>query len=211
MGLMIRASSHAPRREQRTRDRPREDVLQEPWDALVPFARLAHEGDVFTPGEPPRGGRAAVRDQGTRNRRGPTSRRAAMLKARLFSAADTPAGDSAVHASPLLPGSMRPVSTLVPVTQNRDWRTYDWVQRHSAAVALMRERQPEIVMLGDSITHFWGGDPVGGPRNGPDEWDRAFVGRRVVNLGYGGTARRTCCGDSPTASSRLCRPKSLSS
>ena len=24
------------------------------------------------------------------------------------------------------------------------------------------EPQPEIVMLGDSITHFWGGDPVGG-------------------------------------------------
>mgnify|MGYP003336044060 CR=1 FL=1 len=26
--------------------------------------------------------------------------------------------------------------------------------------ALLRERQPEIVMLGDSITHFWGGDPA---------------------------------------------------
>ena len=53
----------------------------------------------------------------------------------------------------------------------------------------MKSRQPEIVMLGDSITHFWGGDPsatgIGGPRNAPEVWDRAFAGRSVVNLGYG--------------------------
>ncbi len=79
----------------------------------------------------------------------------------------------------------RTPSTLVPVTQNRDWRVYDWTTRHEAAVALMKTRQPEIVMLGDSITHFWGGDPVGGRRTGVAEWDRFFAGRRVVNLGYG--------------------------
>ena len=73
----------------------------------------------------------------------------------------------------------------MPVTQNRDWRVYDWQERHAAAVALMRERRPEIVMIGDSITHFWGGEPVGGRRNGPEQWDRFFAGRRVVNLGYG--------------------------
>jgi len=38
---------------------------------------------------------------------------------------------------------------------------YDWPARHAAAVAQMRERQPEIVLLGDSITHFWGGEPSG--------------------------------------------------
>jgi lysophospholipase L1-like esterase len=40
-------------------------------------------------------------------------------------------------------------------------------------------------MLGDSITHFWGGEPVGGRRTGVEEWDRFFAGKRVVNLGYG--------------------------
>ena len=49
----------------------------------------------------------------------------------------------------------------------------------------MRSRRPDIVMLGDSITHFWGGEPVGGRRTGVEEWDRFFAGRRVVNLGYG--------------------------
>jgi lysophospholipase L1-like esterase len=83
----------------------------------------------------------------------------------------------------------RIASTLVPVTQGRDWRVYDWPARHAAAVALMQARQPEIVMLGDSIMHFWGGEPsgehVGGRRTAPEVWDRFFTARRIVNLGYG--------------------------
>jgi lysophospholipase L1-like esterase len=79
----------------------------------------------------------------------------------------------------------RLASTLVPLTQNRDWKNYDWAERHAACVSLMKERQPEIVMLGDSITHFWGGDPAGNPRRAPEIWDRLFAGKRVVNLGFG--------------------------
>jgi lysophospholipase L1-like esterase len=105
------------------------------------------------------------------------------LKARTFSADGTPIGDVTVREAP--PAGARTPSTLVPVTQNRDWRIYDWAERHAACVALMKTRQPEIVMLGDSITHFWGGEPVGGRRTGADVWDRFFAGRRVVNLGYG--------------------------
>jgi len=105
------------------------------------------------------------------------------LKARSFAADGTPLGDVTVRQA----GSTgtRTPSTLVPVTQNRDWRVYDWAERHAACIALMKSRQPEIVMLGDSITHFWGGEPVGGRRTGVEVWDRFFAGRRVVNLGYG--------------------------
>jgi lysophospholipase L1-like esterase len=71
------------------------------------------------------------------------------------------------------------------VTQNRDWRIYDWAKRHAACMALMKSRQPEIVMLGDSITHFWGGEPVGGRRTGVEVWDRFFANHSVVNLGFG--------------------------
>ncbi len=91
-----------------------------------------------------------------------------------------------VTSTAMAPGSSpRKPSTLVSVTQNRDWRTYDWEERHAACVALMKERKPEIIMLGDSITHFWGGEPVSGRRTGTNEWNRLFAGRRVVNLGYG--------------------------
>lgn len=105
------------------------------------------------------------------------------LKARAFSRDGAPIGDVTVRKT--ASAITRIPSTLVPLTQNRDWRIYDWAERHAACVALMKSRQPEIVMLGDSITHFWGGDPVGGRRTGADEWDRFFAGRRVVNLGYG--------------------------
>jgi lysophospholipase L1-like esterase len=108
-----------------------------------------------------------------------------VLKVRAFAADGSAVGDVATRDTPLPPGTARTPTSLVPVTQNRDWRVYDWKDRHAAAVALMRERRPEVVMLGDSITHFWGGEPVGGRRNGAPEWDRFFAGRRVVNLGYG--------------------------
>jgi lysophospholipase L1-like esterase len=102
------------------------------------------------------------------------------LKARAFAPDGSPLGDVVVRQR-----ALRTPSTVVPVTQSRDWRVYDWAERHDACVKLMKERQPEIVMLGDSITHFWGGEPVGGRRTGVEEWDRFFAGRSVVNLGYG--------------------------
>jgi lysophospholipase L1-like esterase len=105
------------------------------------------------------------------------------LKLRAFTAAGEPAGEVVSHVEPAR--GPRPASTVVPVTQNRDWRTYDWARRHEACVALLRDRQPEIVLIGDSITHFWGGDPADGRRTGVTVWDRLFAGRRVVNLGCG--------------------------
>ena len=109
------------------------------------------------------------------------------VKAHAFTVDHTPVGTLAEMTTPA--NGTRISSTLVPVTQGRDWRVYDWPRRHAAAVALMREARPEIVMLGDSIMHFWGGDPsgegIGGRRTAPEVWDRFFSGRRVVNLGYG--------------------------
>jgi lysophospholipase L1-like esterase len=105
------------------------------------------------------------------------------VKARAFTGSHEPVG-GIVSRSAAASGARRS-STLVPVTQNRDWRVYDWAERHAAILALNRTRQPEIVMVGDSITHFWGGDPPSGRRTGAAVWDRVFAGRRVVNLGYG--------------------------
>ena len=81
------------------------------------------------------------------------------VKARAVAADGVSMGEIATWSAP--PADMRTGSTLVPVTQNRDWRVYDWTTRHREASALMRSRRPDIVMLGDSITHFWGGEPSG--------------------------------------------------
>jgi len=54
---------------------------------------------------------------------------------------------------------------------------YDWYARHEA---LLRNRRPtDVVMIGDSITHFWE------ERNGPQVWKDLFRDRTVRNMGYG--------------------------
>ncbi len=40
-------------------------------------------------------------------------------------------------------------------------------------------------MLGNSITHFWGGVPGCKFRRGPDSWDRYLAPKGVKNMGFG--------------------------
>src|SRR4030095_625070 len=62
----------------------------------------------------------------------------------------------------------------------------DWWQRHDA-VLKMRETNPEIVLIGDSITHLWGGEPVtpGRKPNGGESFASTFSDRKVLNMGFG--------------------------
>jgi len=70
--------------------------------------------------------------------------------------------------------------------------SYDWWNRHAEVLHIRDSINPEIVLIGNSITHFWGGLPAlknkdGKPRipNGPKAWDSAFGPHRVLNLGFG--------------------------
>jgi len=62
---------------------------------------------------------------------------------------------------------------------------YDWYARHLAVLELDKTQKPDVVLIGDSITHFWSGEPVSDIRNGPISWDRTFRGMSVLNLGFG--------------------------
>lgn len=62
---------------------------------------------------------------------------------------------------------------------------YDWWARHKEVLKVKDAINPEIALIGDSITHFWGGDPPGPRKNGPKAWDDVFSGKRVLNLGFG--------------------------
>ncbi|MES2507283.1 MAG: SGNH/GDSL hydrolase family protein [Verrucomicrobiota bacterium] len=64
---------------------------------------------------------------------------------------------------------------------------YEWADRHAAVMKIKDTLNPEIVLIGDSITHFWGGLPDGGPKanRGTETWQALFGGRRVLNLGFG--------------------------
>ncbi|WP_246145726.1 GDSL-type esterase/lipase family protein [Brevifollis gellanilyticus] len=64
---------------------------------------------------------------------------------------------------------------------------YGWEERHDEIMRIKNEIDPEIVLIGDSITHFWGGKPDGGRigNRGTETWESLFGKRRVLNLGFG--------------------------
>lgn len=75
--------------------------------------------------------------------------------------------------------------TTTPVTQNRDHAIYDWPTRHAAVLEFNRTHKPEIVVIGDSIIHYWGGEPAAPKAWAADVWKRTFDGWSVENLGFG--------------------------
>jgi lysophospholipase L1-like esterase len=64
--------------------------------------------------------------------------------------------------------------------QYRELIRYDWDARHNTILALNKKDPPKVVMIGNSITHFWGGLPSGPIARGTDSWP---TGAR--NLGFG--------------------------
>jgi lysophospholipase L1-like esterase len=84
----------------------------------------------------------------------------------------------------LLMGGEEATNTAVVPVPKLEQDGYDWYARHDAELKAVQGADPEVVLIGDSITHFWGGDPPG-PNHGPESWKAAFAGRRVLNLGFG--------------------------
>jgi lysophospholipase L1-like esterase len=82
-------------------------------------------------------------------------------------------------------------SAIVPVSKLEN-DSYNWWERHSDVLRIKDSINPEIVLIGNSITHFWGGEPLlkysdGRSRkpNGLNAWASAFGKSRVLNLGFG--------------------------
>lgn len=76
-------------------------------------------------------------------------------------------------------------TTTTAITQRRDARIYDWETRHQEILAYNKMHSPEIVFLGNSITHFWGGHPAGPINNGREAWNKYFRNKSAVNMGFG--------------------------
>lgn len=72
-----------------------------------------------------------------------------------------------------------------PCRQYRDANTYQWDMRHEEILRYNAEHRPEIVMIGNSITHYWGGLPFEKNRKADDVWQKLFKGKKVVNMGFG--------------------------
>ena len=78
-------------------------------------------------------------------------------------------------------------SALLPLTQNRDWKSYDWEVRHQEILALNLPgaMRADVVFLGDSITHFWSGEPKAKRVAGKESWEKWIAPHHPINLGYG--------------------------
>ena len=85
-----------------------------------------------------------------------------------------------------------PINTAIVSVSKLENDSYNWWDRHAEVLRVKDSINPEIVLIGNSITHFWGGEPKlkyadGKSRkpNGPDAWSSVFTNRRVLNLGFG--------------------------
>jgi lysophospholipase L1-like esterase len=82
--------------------------------------------------------------------------------------------------------SLTEVNTAVIPVPRLEMDSYDWYERHKDVLSAKARVNPRVVLIGDSITHFWGGLPEGAHRaNGPQSWEQAFGGIPVLNLGFG--------------------------
>lgn len=90
-----------------------------------------------------------------------------------------------------IPGEKEEIpGTLIPCTQNKDFPIYNWAERHAAVLRLSKEIKPNLLFLGDSITHFWGGEPIDSPthdilQRSPESWMSMTAGYHALNLGFG--------------------------
>ena len=75
--------------------------------------------------------------------------------------------------------------TTRPVTQRREPDNYEWQKRHREILELNAEQPPKAIILGNSITHFWGGEPTAPRQTGKDSWDKIMRPLGFHNLGYG--------------------------
>lgn len=75
------------------------------------------------------------------------------------------------------------ISTTQPVTQRREPDMYEWKKRHNNILQSIKNQPPKKVIVGNSITHYWGGEP--GKENGKQSWEKEMQPLGFLNLGYG--------------------------
>jgi lysophospholipase L1-like esterase len=75
-------------------------------------------------------------------------------------------------------------TALIPV-ERLEPDIYDWYARHHAELRESKQLQPQVVLIGDSITHFWDGPPRAQRVSGPMAWQHVFGDMAVLNMGFG--------------------------
>ena len=80
---------------------------------------------------------------------------------------------------------MEPVGTLktqIPIRQRRTPAGYDWEGRHKSMMALNKTESNKVLLIGNSITHNWGGKPNA---KSNESWQKYLAPYEVRNFGFG--------------------------
>ncbi|WP_440133075.1 SGNH/GDSL hydrolase family protein [Chitinophaga sancti] len=72
------------------------------------------------------------------------------------------------------------INTTIPCRQYRELVRYDWDLRHYTQLSMNKKEAPKVLIIGNSIIHFWGGTPAGPIARGTDSWPAA-----ARNMGFG--------------------------
>jgi len=85
-----------------------------------------------------------------------------------------------------------------------------WMNRHNAMVAFAQKGESQLVFIGDSITHAFGGDPdTGEPfhNRGKDTWDLYYGADKPLNLGISGDRTQNVLWRLDNGEMGTCHPK----
>jgi beta-glucosidase len=67
-------------------------------------------------------------------------------------------------------------NAVVPVPRlDKDW----WMTRHNAILERNKQGNVDLIMVGDSITHYW-------EKSGKSVWEQYYAKRNAVNMGFSG-------------------------
>ncbi|TLU99254.1 SGNH/GDSL hydrolase family protein [Dyadobacter luticola] len=88
------------------------------------------------------------------------------------------------HLRDILHENQGTLATTRPITQLRELHGYDWEARHKEILDLNAKSAPQTIVIGNSITHYWGGNPKASRAAGADSWETTF-GKNARNLGFG--------------------------
>jgi lysophospholipase L1-like esterase len=91
-----------------------------------------------------------------------------------------------MNEKPMAPlDSMTDINTALIPVEKLEVDSYDWYARHQAELAVQKRIKARVVMLGDSITNFWSGEPEANRVSGAVAWQQLFGDMPVINMGFG--------------------------
>jgi len=75
-------------------------------------------------------------------------------------------------------------NAMIPVPQLES-DGYDWYKRERDIKKIIEKNNPQIAMIGDSIIHYWAGEPKARLARGVEAWNKFFAKQNIVNMGFG--------------------------